>query len=162
SSTKKPAHLLNMHPELILRPSIPGEMGVSHRDIPGPCSAKASLRAGHAARIKTAPALHLDPSVERADEAGCCTLARNHQWFEAFGRLSVALPRERAHELGQPSAAIAATMGKARLLGLLVDRKEHGAPGEFAPTLTAAEVLERAREELGDAAADALDVALRS
>ena len=70
--------------------------------------------------------------------------------------------RERAHELGQPSAAIAATMGKARLLGLLVDRKEHGAPGEFAPTLTAAEVLERVREELGDAAADALDVALRS
>ena len=44
--------------------------------------------------------------------------------------------RERAHELGQPSAAIAATMGKARLLGLLVDRKEHSAPGEFAPTLT--------------------------
>ena len=70
--------------------------------------------------------------------------------------------RERAHELGQPSAAIAATMGKARLLGLLVDRREHGAPGEFAPTLTAAEVLERVREVLGDAAADALDVALRS
>ena len=40
SSTKKPAHLLNMHPELILRPSIPGEMGVPHRDIPGPCPAK--------------------------------------------------------------------------------------------------------------------------
>ena len=32
---------------------------------------------------------------------------------------------------GNPSAAVAATLGKAKLLGLMVDRKKNGAPGEF-------------------------------
>ena len=32
---------------------------------------------------------------------------------------------------GNPSAAIAATIGKAKLLGLMVERKEKGAPGDF-------------------------------
>ena len=32
----------------------------------------------------------------------------------------------------QPSAAIAATMGKSKLMGLLIDRKEGGKAGEFA------------------------------
>jgi hypothetical protein len=36
----------------------------------------------------------------------------------------------------QPSAAIAATMGKAKLMGLLIDRKESGAAGEFAKLTT--------------------------
>ncbi len=33
---------------------------------------------------------------------------------------------------GNPSAAVAATLGKAKLLGLMVERKEKGAPGDFA------------------------------
>jgi hypothetical protein len=32
SSTKKPAHQYNMHPELIVCPSLPGEMGSLHLD----------------------------------------------------------------------------------------------------------------------------------
>jgi hypothetical protein len=37
-----------------------------------------------------------------------------------------------AKDNGQPAAAVSASMGKAKLVGLLVDRKEVGAPGEFA------------------------------
>jgi hypothetical protein len=33
SSTKKPAHRCNMHPELIVCPSLPGEMGSLHLDV---------------------------------------------------------------------------------------------------------------------------------
>jgi phage terminase small subunit len=40
--------------------------------------------------------------------------------------------RALARKLGQSSAAVAATMAKAKLLGLVIDRKEVGAPGEFA------------------------------
>lgn len=32
---------------------------------------------------------------------------------------------------GNPSAAVAATLGKAKLVGLMVERKEKGAPGDF-------------------------------
>jgi hypothetical protein len=48
-----------------------------------------------------------------------------------------------------------------RLAHLLAPIDRHGAPGEFAATETAAEVLERVRKELGDAAADALATALQ-
>jgi hypothetical protein len=37
-----------------------------------------------------------------------------------------------AKDNGQPAAAVSASMGKAKLVGLVVDRKEVGAPGEFA------------------------------
>jgi hypothetical protein len=40
--------------------------------------------------------------------------------------------RALARKLGQSSAAVAATMAKAKLLGLVIDRKEVGAPGELA------------------------------
>jgi Terminase small subunit len=39
--------------------------------------------------------------------------------------------RKLARGAGQASAAVAATMAKAKLLGLFIDRKEVGAPGEF-------------------------------
>lgn len=64
--------------------------------------------------------------------------------------------RALAHSQGQGSAAVQATMAKARLLGLIVDRKESGAPGDFATLQTSAEVIEAVRREHGDAAADAL------
>ena len=51
-------------------------------------------------------------------------------------------------------------MAKAKLHGLIVDRKESGAPGEFAALGTEAEVMDAVRRELGDAAADALLVSL--
>lgn len=67
--------------------------------------------------------------------------------------------RALARELGQPSAAIAATQLSAKLVGLLVDRKESGAPGDFAAQTPEA-VVERVRQELGEATADALLAAL--
>ena len=51
-------------------------------------------------------------------------------------------------------------VAKAKLHGLIVDRKESGAPGEFAALGTEAEVMDAVRRELGDAAADALLVSL--
>jgi hypothetical protein len=39
---------------------------------------------------------------------------------------------EGSEQLGQPSAAIQATQLSAKPVGLLVDRKESGAPGDFA------------------------------
>lgn len=61
-----------------------------------------------------------------------------------------------AHREGQGSAAVQATMAKARLLGLIVDRKETGKPGEFENMQTTADVLQAVRVEFGDAVADAL------
>lgn len=62
--------------------------------------------------------------------------------------------RDLARVLGQPSAAIAATQLTAKLVGLLVDRKESGAPGDFASLQTPEAVLDAVRKDLGDAAAD--------
>src|SRR5260370_4559972 len=65
-----------------------------------------------------------------------------------------------ARRLKQPAAAHAATVSKAKLHGLLVDRKESGAPGEFGALQTCDEVLALVRQELGHEAADALATAL--
>lgn len=61
-----------------------------------------------------------------------------------------------AHSEGQGSAAVQATMAKARLLGLIVDRKETGKPGEFESLATTDDVLQAVRTEFGDAVANAL------
>jgi hypothetical protein len=68
--------------------------------------------------------------------------------------------RKLARDLGQTSAAIQATQLAARLVGLLVDRKETGAPGEFAQLQTTEEVLAKVRAELGEDAAAALAATL--
>ena len=39
--------------------------------------------------------------------------------------------RKLAAEINQPSAAVAATLGKAKVAGLIVERKEVGRPGDF-------------------------------
>ena len=57
--------------------------------------------------------------------------------------------RALARTLGQPSAAIAATQLTAKLVGLLVDRKERGEPGAFTGLQSEAEVLALVRTELG-------------
>lgn len=58
----------------------------------------------------------------------------------------------------QWSAAKGAVETKARLHGLLIERRETGAPGEFAEAKNEAEVVAAIREQLGDAAAEALVV----
>jgi hypothetical protein len=72
----------------------------------------------------------------------------------------LAADRALARDLGQPSAAIAATQLSAKLVGLLVDRKESGQPGEFAGLQSAAEVLAQLSTELGPEAAALLSAAL--
>lgn len=68
--------------------------------------------------------------------------------------------RKLARTLGQPSAAIAATQLSAKLVGLLVDRKESGQPGDFAGLQSASEVLALVRAELGEETAALLSAAL--
>lgn len=64
--------------------------------------------------------------------------------------------QELARRVEQPGAAIQAIATKAKLHGLLIDRKETGQPGDFAAAKTADEVLAAVRAELGDDAARAL------
>lgn len=64
--------------------------------------------------------------------------------------------RKLAQGLGQAGAALQATVAKAKLHGLLIDRKETGQPGDFQAAQTAAEVLAKVRAELGEDAARAL------
>lgn len=72
----------------------------------------------------------------------------------------LAQDRQLARETKQVSAAIAATQLSAKLVGLLVDRKESGAPGDFAGLTSADEVLALVRAELGDETATLLAAAL--
>jgi hypothetical protein len=72
----------------------------------------------------------------------------------------LAADRALARELGMPSAAIAATMNSAKLVGLLVERKESGQPGEFACLQSEQDILALVRSELGEASAAALAAAL--
>jgi hypothetical protein len=60
----------------------------------------------------------------------------------------------------QAGPALNATIAKAKLHGLIVDRKESGAPGDFASLNTAEDVLALVRKELGEQAAALLVSAL--
>jgi hypothetical protein len=68
--------------------------------------------------------------------------------------------RALARETKQVSAAIAATQLSAKLVGLLIDRKESGQPGDFSDLTSADEILARVRSDLGDEMADAITAAL--
>ena len=65
-----------------------------------------------------------------------------------------------AQQVDQAGPALNATIAKAKLHGLIVDRKESGAPGDFAALTTEAEVMDAVRKELGDTVADALVASL--
>src|SRR5262249_50208359 len=65
--------------------------------------------------------------------------------------------RQLAHREGQSGGAVGATMAKARLLGLVIDRKESGQPGEFANLQSVQEVIAAVRRDLGDDMAAALE-----
>jgi len=69
----------------------------------------------------------------------------------------LAADRALALTLGQPAAAISATMNRARLVGLLVNRKENLEPRAFP---SEADVIDRVRAELGEDAARQLIQAL--
>lgn len=62
--------------------------------------------------------------------------------------------RQLARSKDQPGAAIQATQLAAKLVGLLVDRKETGAPGDFANLETPEQVLEAIGADMGKDAAD--------
>lgn len=70
--------------------------------------------------------------------------------------------RALAQDLGQPMAAIKATMNKARLAGFLVERRETGRAGDFAGRKSEADLLALVRAELGEESADMLRIALDS
>jgi hypothetical protein len=65
-----------------------------------------------------------------------------------------------AKAVDQAGPALNATIAKAKLHGLIVDRKESGAPGDFAGLSSADDVLALVRKELGDAAAALLIASL--
>lgn len=56
----------------------------------------------------------------------------------------------------QWAAAKGAVETKARLHGLLVERKETGAPGDFAALQSTEEIVAKVRSELGDTIAEVL------
>lgn len=66
------------------------------------------------------------------------------------------LVRDGALASEQFGAAHAAVVSKAKLHGIMIDRKETGAPGDFAGVQTAEELLALAKEQLGDEIAGVL------
>ena len=68
--------------------------------------------------------------------------------------------RDGAEGALQYGAARSAVETKAKLHGLLVERKESGQPGDFAGLQSASEVLALVRSELGDETAALLAAAL--
>ncbi len=64
--------------------------------------------------------------------------------------------RNLALERGQASAAVAATMGKAKITGLMVERAEVGNAGEFDAMTSVSEILAKVADEAGPAVAQAL------
>lgn len=62
--------------------------------------------------------------------------------------------RQLALKIEQPSAAVQASQLQGKLVGLLVDRKETGGPGDFAQAQTSADVIDQVRREHGDQAAE--------
>ena len=64
--------------------------------------------------------------------------------------------RRLAFSEGQAGAAVAASMAKAKLFGLVVNKSESGQPGDFQAMQTPQDVVDKVRNELGEEAADTL------
>jgi hypothetical protein len=108
------------------------------------------------ARDACATKLLKHPQVEqRLQELRAMALTR-HQITVDTLLAQLAEDRALAQATGQSGAAVAATMAMGKLLGLVVERTERGAPGDFQNLQSAQEVIEAIRRELGDRAADAL------
>lgn len=129
---------------------------------------KAYAKAGYSASTKTqasgaggpatnaASRLLASDSVKQAIVAHQLRTRTRHDYTvdTLLGELDEA--RDLARETKQPSAAVQATTVKARLLGMIVERKETGAPGEFAALDSVQAILAAATKELGQDAARAL------
>src|SRR5882672_2293360 len=137
--------------------------------------ARAVIRTGVAARAYLKAGY--SPTTRNALDVSACQLLRRpkvqtrikelRKQMAARNRITVDTliedlreDRQLAREIGQPSAAIAATQLTAKLVGLLVDRKEKGQPGEFAGLQSEADVIDTVRVELGEEAAQQLMQAL--
>ena len=70
--------------------------------------------------------------------------------------------RQLAQAEGQASAAVQATMAKARLLGLIIDRKESGHPGDFHALKSIADIVDAVRQQLGTQAAEQLQALMQA
>jgi len=92
---------------------------------------------------------------ERLQELRAMALKRHEITVDSLLN-DLEVDRKLAHESGQSGAAVSATMAKAKLLGLIVERTERGAPGEFQNLQSVQEVIAAVRRDLGDDAADAL------
>ena len=121
-----------------------------HASVTVPPNRRASSADAHASRL-----VRHGKVQSRLAELAAMTLKRHEITVDSL-LADLESDRELAHIEGQGAAAVQATMAKARLLGLIVSRKEAGAPGEFAALATTQEVLAAIRNELGEQAADAL------
>src|SRR5882672_12778415 len=137
--------------------------------------ARAVIRTGVAARAYLKAGY--SPTTRNALDVSACQLLRRpkvqtrikelRKQMAARNRITVDTliedlreDRQLAREIGQPSAAIAATQLTAKLVGLLVERKEQGQPGDFTGLQSEADVLALVRSELGEDSARALAAAL--
>lgn len=68
--------------------------------------------------------------------------------------------REFARSVGQAGPALNATIMKAKIHGLMIDRRESGDPGEFSKLQSADDVLALIRAEFGEEIAELLIRAL--
>ena len=123
-------------------------------------SASTKLQSNGAASPATAAASRLltNENVKQALIAQQIRVKTRHDYTvdTLLGELDEARDVALGAEQPQTSAAVQATTVKARLLGMIVDRKETGAPGEFAALDTVKAILEAARKELGNEAVIAL------
>ena len=128
-------------------------------------AARAYLHAGYKPTTKNSlyvcsSRLLRHAQVQRIIRTSRRLMTRKHEiTLESLLR-DLAEDRALARETKQVSAAIAATQLSAKLVGLLIDRKESGQPGDFASAQTSDEVLDLVRKEHGDELADLLAAAL--
>lgn len=125
---------------------------------------KAYSKAGYASKIEPSrttaadvSAHHLlkNPKIQEAIIAQQLRARTRHDY--TIDTLLTELDEARAAAMpAQPSAAVQATTVKARLLGMIVDRKEVGAPGEFGALDTIQAIMALAAKELGSDAAATL------
>ena len=97
--------------------------------------------------------------VSRVKELRRMTLKRSDISVDSLLN-DLAEDRQMARKLGQPSAAMKGTELIAKLVGLLIERKESGKPGEFDGLETVADVLAKAAKDLGPDVAASLGLLL--
>lgn len=103
--------------------------------------------------------LRHDPVRRRIDELRAMQNVKHRITVESL-LSELADARLLAMATKQPGAAIQATTVAAKLVGLMVDRKESGAPGDFASLQNTEEILAKVSEELGPELAAALRTVL--